>query len=87
MRFLILSIFLVLFIGCGDSGLTEFEQKYIREDIKNCTSDNDIENYQIVYSNNEIVKVSSTVNISTILFADGTKRICVESGEAYILRK
>ena len=71
--------------GGSDASFSDGEQK-IDIDI-NCTTPAQVETYINLYSGDTIVKKEDNTSISTYHDTNGTKKVCLVSGSAYILRK
>eukprot|EP00767_Chilomastix_cuspidata_P008293 gnl/Chilomastix_cuspidata/9460.p2 GENE.gnl/Chilomastix_cuspidata/9460~~gnl/Chilomastix_cuspidata/9460.p2 ORF type:complete len:103 (+),score=5.65 gnl/Chilomastix_cuspidata/9460:29-337(+) len=56
-----------------------------KTEIVSCLDSSNIEEYTSLQSDDEIVKDSEETVISIYHDSDGNKKICVESGSAYIL--
>ena len=53
----------------------------------NCTTPATINSYISLYSGDVLVKVEDNTTIETYHNTDGTKKVCLVSGNAYISRK
>ena len=88
-----LSIITLLFSACGggggsDASFSNAEQKIdINETCITTPTSSDISNYITLESGDTIIKDADNTVISTYHDVNGTKKVCLVSGSAYILRK
>jgi hypothetical protein len=78
------------FIACNGGDNSHFKNAEEKIDITNCVSSptiTDIDNYETIEGGDVIIKKEDNTTISTYHDVDNVKKICVESGSAYILRK
>jgi len=78
----------ISFSACGGGSDASFEnsETMIPIDV-NCTTPATIATYITVNSGDAIVKEEENTTISIYHDINGTKKICLESGKAYIIRK
>jgi len=72
-------IIALLFAACGDGVITESENS-IKITLKDCND------YTQIISGDVVVSDEQSTTLTTILDANGSKSICVQSGSAHILR-
>lgn len=79
----------ILFTACGGEGSSSFtqERESITSSCVSSPSSNDIDSYHTLNSGDSIVEEEANSTVSTYHSLDGTKKVCLDSGKAYIIRK
>ena len=77
---IITTCLITIFIGCGD-GDANFSDPETTLTITKCDT------YTTLLTNDVVISDSADTEIKTVVNTDDTKKICVVSGTAHILRK
>ena len=72
--------------GGGDNADFSNAEQKIPIDV-NCTTPTTINTYIPLYSGDVLVQAEANTTIETYHNIDGTKKVCLVSGNAYIIRK
>ena len=86
---IVISIIAISFTACGDGSDASFSNSEEKIVIKDCNTTGAVipTDFTTMQSADTIIKKETTTTITTYHDISGNKKVCVDMGSAYLLRK